>query len=548
LRPLHPGRAAGQGARHQAVRLAHQYVILSEARDLSVPQGRPPRIRLPRSIAIATETKPAPAAVWQARTYQQLINGDWQPSTTGEAFERKSPATGELVETIAWGAVEDARRAIDVARAAFDAGAWPSAPAKDRSTLLRKIATKMREEQQALGELLSREVGKPVRMAVAEVLQSAWVFDYYAALALDMKGEAITNFAADAVGMTVHEPVGVVGIITPWNFPISLVSWKLAPALAAGCTVVIKPSEFTAGISFELARIAHEAGAPNGVVNVVTGPGPVVGAELAASMKVDKVAFTGSTAVGKTIMKAAAANVKNVSLELGGKSPNIVFPDADIDHALRGALYGVYMNTGQVCQAGTRLFVHEAIKDEFLSRLLDMTKTTKVGDPNDTSTTMGPLINEAQLGKVLRYMEIGKEEGAALLCGGGRLTGESYDCGLYVQPTIFDGVRNDMQIAQDEIFGPVLSVISFSDTDEMLRQANDTIYGLAAAVWTKDLNTAFKVSKGLQSGTVWVNAYHSTSIVFMPYGGYKQSGTGREMGHQGLEEYLEMKAVQIKLN
>jgi acyl-CoA reductase-like NAD-dependent aldehyde dehydrogenase len=492
---------------------------------------------------VVVETKPAGTA----RVYQQLINGDWSPAATGETFDRKSPADGTLVETIAWGGVVDARRAIDAARAAFDACAWPNSPAKDRATVLRKIATKMRDEQQSLGELLSREVGKPVRMAVAEVLQSAWVFDSYAALALDLKGEAITNFAPDAVGMTVREPVGVVGIITPWNFPISLVSWKVAPALAAGCTVVIKPSEFTAGISFELARIACEAGAPNGAVNVVTGPGPVVGAELAVSAKVDKVAFTGSTAVGKSIMRAASANIKKVSLELGGKSPNIVFADADMEQALRGTLYGVYMNSGQVCQAGTRLFLHEAIKDEFLARLQEMTKTAKVGDPNDSSTTMGPLINEAQLDKVLRYMQIGKEEGAELLCGGGRLTGEAYDCGLYVQPTIFDNVRNDMQIAQDEIFGPVLSVISFNDADEMLRQANDTIYGLAAAVWTRDLNTAFKVSKGLQSGTVWVNAYHSTSIVFMPYGGYKQSGIGREMGHQGLDEYLETKAIQIKL-
>jgi len=495
---------------------------------------------------MTTETKPA--AVWQPRTYQQLINGAWAPATTGQTFERKSPADGQLVETIAWGDAEDARRAIDAARAAFDGGAWSNAPAGQRAAVLRKIAARMREEQQPLGELLSREVGKPVRMAVAEVAQSAWVFDYFAGLALDMKGESITNFAPDAVGLTMHEPVGVVGIITPWNFPISLVSWKLAPALAAGCTVVIKPSEFTAGICFELARIAAEAGAPDGVVNVVTGPGPVVGAELAASVKVDKVAFTGSTAVGRSIMQAASGNIKKVSLELGGKSPNIVFPDADMDQALRGALYGIYMNTGQVCQAGTRLFVHEAVKDEFLARLQEMTKTTKVGDPNEPGVTMGPLINEAQLTKVLKYMEIGREEGAAMVCGGGRLTGPTYDRGLYVQPTIFDGVRSDMKIAQDEIFGPVLSVLTFTDTDEVLRMANDTIYGLASAVWTSDLNTAFKVSKGLQAGTVWVNAFHSTSIVFMPYGGYKQSGIGREMGHEGLHEYLETKAVQIKLS
>jgi aldehyde dehydrogenase (NAD+)/betaine-aldehyde dehydrogenase len=279
----------------------------------------------------------------------------------------------------------------------------------------------------------------------------------------------------------------------------------------------------------------------------VTGPGPIVGAELAASERADKIAFTGSTAVGRSIMTAAAANIKRVSLELGGKSPNIVFADADMEEALRGTIYGVYMNTGQVCQAGTRLLLQDSIKDEFLERLLERTKSAKVGDPSDADVMMGPLINEVQLDKVLRYMKLGQEEGARLICGGGRLSGQNYDGGLYVQPTIFDSVHNDMQIAQEEIFGPVLSVLSFSEVDEAISIANDTIYGLAAAVWTSDLNTAFKVSKGLQSGTVWVNAYHSTSIVFMPYGGYKQSGTGREMGHEGLDEYLETKAIQIKL-
>jgi acyl-CoA reductase-like NAD-dependent aldehyde dehydrogenase len=484
----------------------------------------------------------------KARTYDHFVNGEWTSALNGETFERRSPANGELVETIAWGGIEDAQRAIEAARAALDAGPWSNAPAKERANVLRGIATRMRDERQTLGELVSREVGKPVRMGVAEVLQSAWVYDYYAGLALDMHGDAITNFAPDAVGLTVKEAVGVVGIITPWNFPISLVSWKLAPALTAGCTVVIKPSEFTAGITFELARIATEAGAPAGVVNVITGPGPVVGAELAASDRVDKVAFTGSTPVGKSIMKAAAANVKRVSLELGGKSPNIVFAEADMDEALRGTLYGIYMNSGQVCQAGTRLFVQESIKDEFLDRLLERTKAAKVGDPNDPDVMMGPLINEAQLDKVLGYMKLGQEEGAELVIGGERLSGESYDQGLYVQPTIFDCVRNDMRIAQEEIFGPVLSVLTFRNADEAVRLANDTIYGLAAAVWTNDLSTAFKVSKGLQAGTVWVNAFHSTSIVFMPYGGYKQSGSGREMGHEGLDEYLETKAIQIKLN
>jgi len=470
-----------------------------------------------------------------------------RPSTTGETFERHSPATGEHVETIAWGGEEDARLAIAAARQAFDVGSWSTGPAKQRHDVLLKIARQMRDEADALGEVISREVGKPLRMGVAEVKQSAGVFEYFAGLTLDLHGESITGFVPDAVGLTVKEPVGVVGIITPWNFPISLVSWKVAPALAAGCTVVIKPSEFTAGIAFELARIVSAAGAPDGVVNVVTGPGPVVGAELAASMDVDKIAFTGSTAVGKSIMQAASSNVKRVSLELGGKSPNIVFPDADLDAALRGTIYGIYMNTGQVCQAGTRLFFHESIKDEFMERIVERTAEAKVGQPDDPDVMMGPLINEAQLDKVLGYMELGQSEGASLLCGGGRLSGEGYDGGLFVQPTVFGEVRNDMRIAQEEIFGPVLSVISFSETDEMLRMANDTIYGLASAVWTKDLNTAFKVAKGLQAGTVWVNAFHSTPIVFMPYGGYKQSGTGREMGHEGLDEYFETKAIQIKL-
>jgi acyl-CoA reductase-like NAD-dependent aldehyde dehydrogenase len=483
-----------------------------------------------------------------ARTYQHFIAGEWVVPAGGQTYDRRSPATGDLVETIPWGDVEDARRAIDAARAAFDAGTWAKAPAQQRAQVLRKTAEKIRAELLPLGQLLSKEVGKPQAMAIAEVAMTADVFDYYAGLALDMHGESVTNFTPDAVGITMHEPVGVVGVITPWNFPVLLISWKLAPALAAGCTVVAKPSEFTAGTTFELARIISEAGAPAGVINVVTGPGNVVGAELAASPKVDKVAFTGSTTVGKTIMQAASGNLKKISLELGGKSPNVVFADANMDAAVGGAFFGIYLNTGQVCQAGSRLLLQESIKDEFLAKLQAFTKTVKVGNPEDPTTTMGPVINEQQLDKVVRYVHAGQEEGATMLCGGGRLTGGDYDRGLYVQPTIFDNVRNDMAIAKEEIFGPVLSVITFKDADEALRIANDTIYGLAAAVWTKDINTAFKMAKGIQAGTVWVNAYHSAGLPFMPYGGYKQSGIGRELGHEGLEEYLETKAVQIKLS
>jgi aldehyde dehydrogenase (NAD+)/betaine-aldehyde dehydrogenase len=481
------------------------------------------------------------------RRYQQFIGGRYLDPLNGETFERRSPADGQLVETIPWGGVEDARAAINAARAAFDSGTWSKSPASQRAVVLRNIAATMRDEIESLGALLSREVGKPIRMAIAEVRGAADVYDYFAGLAMDIKGDAISNFVPDAVGLTMYEPVGVVGIITPWNFPMSLIARKLAPALASGCTIVAKPSEFTAGTTFELARICAEAGVPDGVLNVVTGPGPVVGAELASSAKVDKVAFTGSTAVGRSIMQAAAGNLKKVSLELGGKSPNIVFPDADMDEALRGSIYGIYMNTGQVCQAGTRLLLHESIKDEFLAGMLEQTKATKIGDPDDPSVKMGPLINGAQMEKVLRYMEWGQEEGATMLCGGARLAGDAFDQGLYVQPTIFDNVNTAMKIAQDEIFGPVLSVLTFRDEDEALRLANDTIYGLAASVWTKDLNIALRTAKGLQAGTVWVNACHSAGLPFMPYGGYKQSGVGREMGEEGLREYMETKAIQIKL-
>jgi acyl-CoA reductase-like NAD-dependent aldehyde dehydrogenase len=493
---------------------------------------------------MTTETK----AAAQATTFQMLIDGQWVPAKSGQTFERLSPANGERVGVYPLADTEDADLAVDAARRAFDGGAWSNAPAKQRHDVLRKVAEALRAQIAPMATLLAREVGKPLNMAMGEVAMAADVFDYYAGVSLDLHGESITQFVPDAVGLTIKEPVGVVGVITPWNFPLLLLTWKVAPALAAGCTIVAKPAQLTPGTTIELGRMVMEAGAPKGVMNVITGPGSKIGQHMAEHPRIDKIAFTGSTEVGKTVMRAAASNVKKVSLELGGKSPNIVFADANIDAAVAGAFFGIYLNTGQVCQAGSRLPVHASVKEEFMEKLLNFTKMVKLGDPLDPNTTMGPVVDQNQLRTVEHYIEAGKQEGAKLLVGGSRVTEGDLQRGLFVEPTIFDAVRNDMTIAQEEIFGPVLSVLTFKDTDEALRIANDTMYGLAAAVWTRDINTALKMAKGIKAGTVWVNSYHTAGLPFMPYGGYKQSGIGRELGRDGLNEYLETKAVQIKLS
>jgi aldehyde dehydrogenase (NAD+)/betaine-aldehyde dehydrogenase len=400
----------------------------------------------------------------------------------------------------------------------------------------------------SLARILSLEMGKPIREATVEVALAADVFDYYAGLALDVKGQAITNYVPDAVGLVLKEPVGVVGIITPWNFPLLLCTWKLAPSLAVGCTNVLKPSTFSPCTTYELGRIVTEAGAPPGVVNVVTGPASVVGEKIAASPAVDKVAFTGSTETGRRIMQLAASNVKKISLELGGKSPNIVFADANLEAAAWGALFGIYLNAGQVCQAGSRLLVQQEVHDAFLERFMALTGTLKAGDPLDESTSLGPLVSEEQLRKVEGYVQAGRQEKAKLLKGGQRITGDGFDRGLFYEPTVFDQVDNRMKIAQEEIFGPVLSVIPFREPEEALRIANETMYGLAAAIWTNDLNRALKFVKGIKAGSVWVNSYHTAGILHMPFGGYKASGIGRELGQEGMEIFLETKSVQIKLN
>jgi aldehyde dehydrogenase (NAD+)/betaine-aldehyde dehydrogenase len=384
-----------------------------------------------------------------------------------------------------------------------------------------------------------------------EVVLTADVFEYYAGMAMNVKGQAVSNIVDDALGLILKEPVGVVGIITPWNFPMLLATWKLAPALAVGCTTVIKPATYTPCTTFELGRILTEAGAPKGVVNVVTGSGRVVGDRIAASNEVDKVAFTGSTEVGQSVMRAASSNVKKISLELGGKSPNIIFADSNLQSAVIGSLFGIYLNSGQVCQAGSRLLVEQSVHDQFVNMFSNFVGGMKVGDPMDPATRMGPVVSSDQLGTVESYVQAGQDEKASLIRGGKRVTEGGLDKGYFYEPTIFDQVDNRMKIAQEEIFGPVLSIIPFSTPEEALKIANDSMYGLAAAVWTQDIDKALKFAKNIKAGTVWVNSYHAAGalgVPVMPFGGYKQSGIGRELGNEGMELFLETKSVAIKLN
>lgn len=474
---------------------------------------------------------------------KMLIGGRWVESVSGRTFETHDPSTGEVICRVAEGDAADVDLAVQAARRAFESGPWPKKSAAERGQLLHRLADLIEEHRNELAALETLDNGKPYAVALAADLTLAIkCYRYYAGWADKIHGKTIP-IEGPYFCYTRHEPVGVVGQIIPWNFPILMQAWKLAPALATGCTIVLKPAEQTPLTALRVAELAQKAGLPDGVLNVIPGYGPTAGAAIAAHPDIDKVAFTGSGEVGRLVMTAAAqSNLKRVSLELGGKSPNIVFADADLDAAVQGAYDGLFFNQGQCCCAGSRLFVEEKIHAEFVARLVDKAKKQKLGDPFDLATTQGPQVSQEQLDRILGYVKSGQEAGAKLLCGGNRF-GER---GFFVEPTIFDHVRDDMAIAQEEIFGPVMSVLTFRDIEEVIARGNTTCYGLAAAVWTRDVSQAFRVANSLRAGTVWVNCFDVFDAA-APFGGFKQSGIGRELGEYALNLYSEIKTVTVSL-
>jgi betaine-aldehyde dehydrogenase len=478
--------------------------------------------------------------------YQMLIGGKWVDSASGETRELRDPSNGEVVAVVPEGGRADAAAAIDAAREAFDKGPWRRTTALDRGKLLLKLSEAIQKNADTLARLEVQSCGKPLAEAQFDVADAANCFEFYAGLATKIHGETM-SVPANSLSFVVREPIGVCGQIIPWNYPLLMAAWKLAPALAAGNTCVLKPSELTPITALELAKLIDAAGFPPGVVNVITGPGAGCGEELAESAKVDKVAFTGGTVTGRKIMQAAAGSLKKVTLELGGKNPNIVFADADFEAAVDGALFAAFANQGEVCSAGSRLLVERSIHDRLVAAMVEKIPRIKLGHGLDPATKMGPLVSAAHRDKVEGYIRIGLEEGAKLVCGGKRPAGADLAKGHFLEPTIFVGVKPTMRIAREEIFGPVLSVLPFDTEAEAIALANDTEYGLAAAVWTLNINRAHRVIRELRAGITWVNTYHPTYNE-MPWGGYKQSGTGRELGLYGIEGYLETKQVNINLD
>ncbi len=488
-----------------------------------------------------------PPKVAQIKPGKLLIDGKWVDARSGKRFEVLNPATGQVLTTVAEGDKADVDLAVAAARRAFE-GAWAKLEPRDRQRLIWKVGDLILDNADELAELESLDNGKPIRESRnVDIPMAAEVFRYYAGWVTKIHGETIP-VNGPFFNYTRREPLGVVGQIIPWNFPLLMAAWKLAPALACGNTSVLKPAEQTPLTALRLGELVLEAGIPEGVVNIITGFGPTAGAAITEHMDVDKVAFTGETTTGRIIMEACAkSNMKKLSLELGGKSPNIVFADADLDTAVRGTFTGIFFNQGQVCCAGSRLFIEESAHDAFMEKLVARTQGIRQGDPLDPKTTMGPQVSKEQMDKVVSYLEAGKKEGAKVLTGGGpaKIAGESG--GYFVEPTIFDQASNRMRIAREEIFGPVLTAIPFRDIEDVVREGNDTLYGLAAGVFTRDVKKAHRVAAALKAGTVWVNTWNVFDPA-SPFGGYKTSGFGRELGMHALELYTQIKSVWIDLS
>ncbi|BDC98734.1 aldehyde dehydrogenase family protein [Persicobacter psychrovividus] len=480
----------------------------------------------------------------QARIFQNWVGGTWKPSASGKTFNRISPGHGQEVGQYPLSQEEDTIEAIQVAKASFEQGLWKDMSGIDRSKIVGRVAEIIRQRSEELALIECLESGKPISQAQDEMEWAAGIWDFAATMCRHIQGGANTNLGPDMTVMTIKEPAGVVGMITPWNFPLLIISQKLPFALAAGCSAVIKPSEMTPGTTLLLGEICQQAGVPDGVVNVLSGYGNPVGTTLSSHADIDMVTFTGSTQVGRMIAKSAADTLKKVELELGGKNPQLVFPDADLDVLVDAVVFGIFFNMGECCNSGSRIIIHESLKEAFVEKVVAHAKKMKFGDPLDPTVKMGAIINQQQCDKIMHYIHSGEEQGARLVLGGRKL--DTPD-GLFIEPTIFADVSPEMDIAKEEIFGPVLSVITFSTTEEAIAIANGTEFGLSSGVWTKDINTAMMVSRKIVAGTVWINNWMS-GFPEVPFGGMKQSGLGRELGVHSVDEYLETKSILIQTN
>ena len=475
--------------------------------------------------------------------YQMLIDGQWTESESGERFTRESPAHDVVVGEYPRGTAADVDRAVRSARRAFDEGDWSRIKGSERAAALNRVAALIRERLDDIALVEVLESGKPLSQSRDEIKGAAGLWEYAATLAVHTYGDTYNTLGEDMLGFIFREPIGVVGMITPWNFPFLIISQKLPFALAVGCTAVIKPSELTPGTTLILGQIIQEAGIPDGVVNIVPGWGDPVGSRIAEHPEIDMVSFTGSTVVGRQIVAASKSNLKKVSLELGGKNPQIIFADADLDAALDAVVFGTYFNMGECCNSGSRILVHRSVARDFVPRIAERAQQVRVGDPLDENTKIGAIINQKQYDKILNLVDSGKQEGAQLLVGGAPL---NLAVGRFIQPTIFADVHPRMAIAKEEIFGPVMSILEFDTPEEAISIANSTMYGLSAGIWTSQIDTAFQVARGVRAGTIWINTFMD-GYPEMSFGGYKESGLGRELGRHAIQEFTELKGVQLHL-